>query len=253
MPDFILYPCVNFPDKPRQIDAGGTHALTSPAVDTVPYKIFCLVTAMKKIGHDQPDSPDVDVAHLMTAHHPVHRADIGTGPAPHTTEHLGKRRIPGELAPAVVQKHNMHLFAVINGGPAFIGSGNPGDIGGNGLARGISGQHPNNPQRVMQGRCQLLETHQSHMHTGQCGHQPGIALIGDNTKGTGVGKGKVCPGNAHVRLYEFLPKFPPGHLDQVIYILGFYLVSGEIGKKIPHLVPRQMDGRHHHMAGPLMP
>ena len=85
------------------------------------------------------------------------------------------------------------------------------------------------------------------MHARQGGHQAGIALIGGQADGTGVGQGKIGTRYPHVRLDILLAQFPAGHFYQA-FDFGFLLVTGDLREQVRHLVARQVNGRHHHVG-----
>ena len=137
VPVLIQNAGVDFLDQPGQIDTRGADMLAGLAVDAVLDQILGLVPVVEKEGQDEADGADVNVPHLMAADHAVHGADVGAGAAAHAAEHLGEKRILGHFPAAVVQKDDVHFLLVAGGGQTLVGAADPGDVGGDGLPRGV--------------------------------------------------------------------------------------------------------------------
>ncbi len=114
----------------------GTYRLAGLAVEAVLDDGPGVFPAVVKIGEDQADGADIDVAVVVAAHQAVNGADVGAGPAAHAAQGLGKNRVPGQGQAAVVQKDDVHLFFATGSGAALVGPGDPGDVGGDDLAGG---------------------------------------------------------------------------------------------------------------------
>src|SRR3989339_279959 len=98
---------VYFFDEKGQIDIDRAYGFAGLAVEAVADNGPGIVLSMVKIGQDQADGPDIDMAQGMAPDLPVHRADIGAGPAADAAQGLGKDRIPGQFQSTVIQEHDM--------------------------------------------------------------------------------------------------------------------------------------------------
>jgi len=135
--------------KPGKINAGSADSFACPAVGTVLNQVSGMLCTMEKIGGDKSDGTDINVTQLMTSNHAVNRADIGAGPAPYAIENLGKIGICCDSASPVVKENNVHLPFSRRSKAALGRTGNPCDIGGKALTRGISGKHLYNGQGIL--------------------------------------------------------------------------------------------------------
>ena len=117
---FILNSGVHGLYQSRQIDTGGADVLAGAAVDAVLHQVAGLVAAVQKVGQDQADGSNVDMAVLVSAYHAVDRADIGAGPAAHTTQHLGEVGIAGHPAGPLSRKTMCMIFLPSGAGPQAV-------------------------------------------------------------------------------------------------------------------------------------
>ena len=171
---------------------------------------------MVEIGQDEPDGPDVDMAVVVAAHQPVDRADIGAGAAADAAQRLGEHRVLGQGQAAVVQEDDVHFLSAVGAGLHSRGAGDPGDVGGDGLAGGVARQDLEDAQGRFEIRDQLVQAHQGHVHARQGRHQAAVALVGDKADGAGLGDGEIGAGDAHVGLEKCLAQLAPGHLDHAV-------------------------------------
>ncbi len=142
----------------------------------------------------------------------------------------------------------MQFLGTAIGHTAGIGPFYPGDVGGNGLSRGIAGQDLENAERRFQIRHQFVVAHQGHVDLGQGGHQAHVAFIGYQPEGSGFSDGEIGPADPHVGFEEGRPELLAGHFDQCVDIFRVQIAPGNFFKKIAHLIARQMNGRHDHMG-----
>ena len=239
---------VDFLDEMGEIDARRAYRLAGLAVEAVLDDGPGVFPAMVKIGQDQADGADIDVAVVVAAHQAVNGADVGAGAAAHAAQGLGKHRVPGDGQAAVVQKDDVHLLLAAGSGAALVGPGDPGDVRGDDLAGGPGRQDLENAQGGVQVGDQLVHPHQGHVDPGQGGDQAGVAFVADDAQGAGGGDGEVGPGNPHIRGQKGLAQLPAGHLHQVPDV-GLLGLAGDFGEQIRHLLPGQVDGGHDHVGG----
>ena len=187
------------------------------------------------------------MAHLVAADHAVDRADVGAGAAAHAAQDLGEERVLGHLASAVVEEDDVHLLLAAGSGQALVGAADPGHVGGDGLARGVLGHHAQDLQGVVQGAAELVDAGDGDVHAGQGGDQAGVALVGHQADGAGLGDGEVGAADAHVGFGVLAAQLAAGDLDQALDVRGLVLV-GDLGEEFGHLVAGQVDGRHDHVA-----
>ncbi len=146
----------------------------------------------------------------------------------------------------------MHFLPAIGGGLALARPGDPGDVGGDGLARGVPGQGLDDAQGVGDGRGELVQADQGHVHARQGRHQAAVALVGAQGDGAGFGDGEVAAGDAHVGLHVLGAQFAPGHLDQLLDV-ALLPGAGDLAEQVGHLVAREVDGGHDHVGRAFVP
>ena len=239
-------------DQPWQVNTGYTDILAGLAAEAVLDQVGVCLQAVKEVGQNQTDGSDIDVPVLVSADQAVDGADIGAGPAAHAAQGLGKDRILGQSPAAVVQKDHVHLLVSSRSGGAFDRSADPGHVGGDGLAGGVSGKPVQDGQGVVQTGQELVHTEKGYMHPGQGGHQTSVSFIGDQTQGAAFGYGEVGPAHAHVRVHKALPELPAGYFDQTFNV-GALLFVRDPGEQVADLLPGEMDGRHDHVGRAFVP
>ena len=234
-------------DESGQVNAAGADILAGLASHAVLAEKPRLVVSVEEVGQNKADGADIDVAHLVAAHQTEDRADVGTRAAAHAAENLREERIFGNGAAAVVQEDDMHDLAVIRIGAALTRAVHEGDIRGDALARGVTGQNLKHGHHGFKVGDQLVEAGQDHVHAGQRGNHTGVAFVGDRNRGAVFGDGEVTAADAHVAGDEFAAQLHAGHLDQTLDILALLLHAGGLGEFIGHLVAGEVNGRHDHV------
>ena len=136
-------------------------------------------------------------------------------------------------------------------GEALVGAGDPSHVGSDQLAGGVARQRLEDAQRVVQLGQQLVDAHEGHVDARQCGHQTGVAFVGDQADAAGFGHGEVGARDAHVGVHVFLAQLAASHLDQLLDV-GFLLLAGDVGEQIFDLMTRQVDGGHDHVGRTLV-
>src|SRR5208337_1902478 len=221
---------MNFFDEQGQIDAHGTHRFAGQAVEAVLHDGPVVLAAVVKIGENQADGADIDMAVIVAAHQRIDGTDIGAGAAADAAQDLGKDRIPGQGQAAVVQEDHVHLLAAPRAGAALGEPGDPGDIGGDQLAGGVLGQNLQDAQGRGQVRHQFIQAHQGYMDGWQGGGEAGVTLIGNDSQGAAGGNGEVGAADAHVGGQELLAQLPPGHLYQLADVVRVKGIPGDPGE-----------------------
>ena len=242
----------DFHGDARQIDACGAHVLAGFAAYAVLNQGAGLVCAVIQIGEREAHGADVHVAHLVAADETVHGADVGAGAAAHAAQDVLEGGILSDLETAVVEEDDVHFLAAVGTGGAFVGAGNPGDVGGDGLRGGVSGQHLQHLEGVGNGGNELFKTGEHHMHAGHGGHEAQVAFVGHGADEAGFGHGEVGAGNAHVGLHVFAAQFLAGHLHELLNVFPVLLNVGHVGEQVGHLIARKVNGGHDHVGRPFM-
>ena len=237
-------------DEPGQVDASDAGLPAGLAVEAVLDQIAVLVLAVHEIGQHQADGPDVDVAVLVSPHQPVNGAHIGAGPAADAAQGLGEDGVLRQGPAAVVQEDDVGDLAIAVVGQALRVAGDPGDVGGDGLPRGVAGQPPQDGQGLVHSGDELVQAGYGHVHPGEGGNQARIALVAHDAQGAGLGQGEVGSGDTHVRVGKALPELATGHLDQVFDVIVLFPL-GNLCEEAADLVPGEMDRGHDHVTGAL--
>jgi hypothetical protein len=126
----------------------------------------------------------------------------------------------------------------------------PGNVGTGRLGGGVARQQAQHAGCVLQGRHQLVDAHQHHVHRRQGRHQPGIALVGHQRQAAVFGHRQVGAADAQIGGQKGLtqPASRHGHQMGDIVRLGLPRLGTE---QLCHLVAEQVDGGHHHVTGTL--
>ena len=212
-----------------------------------------IFTAVVEIGEDEPDGPDVDMTVVVPADKLVDGADIGASAAADAAERLGEERVAGQRQATVIQEDDVHLLAAVRRGGASRGAGDPGHVGRNELAGGVARKHLEDAQGALEVGQQLVKADQRHVNAGQRGHQPPVALVGDESDRSRLGDGEIGPGDAHVGLEESLAELPPGHFDHAVDVFGVLNLAGDLREELGDLLAGEMNGRHDHVRRAFMP
>ena len=163
-------------DESGQVNAAGADILAGLASHAVLAEKPRLVVSVEEVGQNKTDGADIDVAHLVAAHQTEDRADVGARAAAHAAENLREKRILGDGAAAVVQEDDMHNLAVIRIGAALARAIHEGDVRGDALARGVTGENLKHGHHGFEVGDQLVEAGQNHVHAGQRGNPCGRCL-----------------------------------------------------------------------------
>jgi len=119
------------------------------------------------------------------------------------------------------------------------------------LTGGVARQDLEDPEGISEARHQFVDAQQGDMDPRQGGDQPGVALIGDQADGAGLGNREIGAGDAHVGLGELAAQFPPCDLDQ-FFDIRFLVGPGDVGKEVAYLIAGEMDRRHDHVRWSFM-